>query len=181
MPVMSARERAILDQRKRELGALIDTWFAMEAGNTLRKAVTPSSTPEDSVDMVWKEVQIRINCLLIKDYQQTILFRGKCRSPQLQVHTARYTLPLPQVSETDFHFEESDFEAPRSTVRRNSGQSTLQTLVVANIDEAEQTFSIRNNTQFFFVENAAPGSGSPSSEPEPTDDARSSPVGVRRP
>ena len=136
----------------------------------------PSSATE-----IWnREVEVYINCRLVKDFQETVTVRASCCHPQLKLRTSRSVNPnefhLPDTI-NQFSLDPSSFgivftAAPRATENASNGDTKSKSiqkqgspiafqyedadaqryLIVSNVRDTSVQIAVRNDTMFFLVE-----------------------------
>jgi hypothetical protein len=129
-----------------------------------------------SQDEPWsREVEVYINCRLVKDFRETVVLRALCYSPQLTVHVASSTPELVSVGQSALTNETIAqptflgvvFAMSESTLSQTSeggaGASTPDTevryLVVHNTKDTRARVAMRNDSMFFTADAVADDHG----------------------
>jgi hypothetical protein len=114
--------------------------LTIEAGHTVRiyfyfQPRLELTSPMDNLPVVVSKVYaVSINCLLIKNYSETILFQANCRQPQIDVSHSALTFFRPSCLES-------------ATL-----SSEFQDLVLHNLSFDELKLCCRNPTVYFTVQ-----------------------------
>eukprot|EP00455_Lapot_gusevi_P004473 TRINITY_DN11857_c0_g1_i4.p1 TRINITY_DN11857_c0_g1~~TRINITY_DN11857_c0_g1_i4.p1 ORF type:complete len:546 (+),score=45.52 TRINITY_DN11857_c0_g1_i4:52-1689(+) len=102
-----------------------------------------------------KEAYININCRTIKDYQETILFRANCRPPQVRVSLLEVVFVGQKVQTSESNEHDNEEKEPINLSLDVS--PAQQELVIRNLYNRPLTYTVRNSSLYFIVENLTLG------------------------
>lgn len=119
----------------------------------------------DASEQWAREIEVYVNCRLVKDFRETVLLRAICHQPQLTVHVAMNktdeVLTKAQASSlflsSQSNFLGLVFSMPESTLSNQELAATASTgmeqfLVVQNTrSDAQARIALRNDSMFFNV------------------------------
>lgn len=128
-------------------------------------ATAAPTSGDAGVDHWAREIEVYINCRLVKDFRETVILRAICNQPQLQVDIAQSTsddiLSKPEVSDmfvsSPSSFLGAVFSMPEAALSNPDITSTRSTetdkfLVIRNTrSDVSARLALRNDSMFFNI------------------------------
>ncbi|RHY38367.1 hypothetical protein DYB25_003469 [Aphanomyces astaci] len=121
-----------------------------------------TQTPEAPTISWVRNIEVYVNCRLVKDFRETVLLKAICNYPQVNLHIARhqptpghaasYHEPAAPYFPSQPTFLGMGFMAPESVLVGDGGEIDAKFLVMKNATQtANAHVAIRNDSMFFDV------------------------------